>query len=137
MSIEGGQIEKRRPTGVTLIAGLNLIIGVLVMTAAAGAQFRHDAAVVLVVGGVVGIVTSLGLLALQRWARWLAIGCYGINILSSLSLSNPMGVMISLYCGGYLAFSRQVRDAFAVQTLAPQVVESSADTASVSPGSAT
>lgn len=112
MSTENAEIGVRRPTGVSLLVGLNLIGAVVVMLLASSGRVPSSEAGIMFISGVVGVIVALGLWALQPWARWLAIIAYGINIAVALSQPNPLGAVLAGSLMAYLAFNTEVRLAF-------------------------
>ena len=110
-------MAKRRPTGVTLLAIVFILLGLLSLfwsllvfgfgatTGIVGALFGDDVlatvggaqtinGIVGVIGAVIDLVVAYGLLALKRWAWLLALVGVGISVVSGV---------LGLFSGGFVA----------------------------------
>jgi hypothetical protein len=109
----------QRPAGIVVIALLNIILGAVFTVMGLSASTGFDGITVL--AGAVSILVSIGLLGLRRWAWWLAVILYAINIIVGLTFSNPMMSIMGLLISTYL-WSSGVRQAFGFGTAPVQPV---------------
>ncbi|MBN2374699.1 hypothetical protein JXL19_13025 [bacterium] len=105
------QNTKGIPGGISLIGGLNIIAGIIMMIMA----INSDQAPLLFIGGIASIIIAFGLLLLKPWGRYCAIVCYAGNIIMCISEENFLGLIIPIGIISYL-FSDKVKAAFAKKT---------------------
>ncbi len=114
-------MEKQRPAGVTIVATLFIILGLLSLfwgllvfnvgaaTSMAGAIFGAEnmrsfgsanfwGGMISVAGGVLDLIIAYGLLSLKKWAWVLALIGVAINVITGV-LGLTGGGFFALFCG--------------------------------------
>ncbi|MGG6239633.1 DUF2127 domain-containing protein [Nodosilinea sp. AN01ver1] len=120
-------MTNQRPAGVTILAMIHLIGGVLTVGVSAivfGGIFNADAAatpgteistrellaasVVIFISGLAGLFTSYGLFNLKGWGRILAIVFTFINVIYSLinlfKAVNIVGAFVGIFFSGFILY---------------------------------
>jgi hypothetical protein len=105
-----------RPTGITLLAALELLMGVLLVVGGLGGvalgsliagemggYIGSMITVIAFIGAVIEFVIGWGLLTGQRWARWVGIIFSALGVLSGLG-SLPTGLAMIVIDGAVIYY---------------------------------
>ncbi len=111
---------RRRPLGITIIAIIVAIYGILEIILGIGFLAASPAqAIITIILGVLGLVLAWGLWTLQSWAFWALVIVEVLNVINGIVAwvgHNPgpgvISIVISLIVLIYMFADRNVRAAF-------------------------